>query len=311
VTQLDATAANSWALRAEAAGIDVRIMQGDATRVADTFLAVEVGSANGHVRWATREAIHLCPSSHWGGGDDLGGALVVRRLGALPVTESRLPVAGELRRAEAGQFTEATIRNQLDGDLGEVGRQFWALIATAVPALQLRLASALPIAEISWTDRYVRSPLVGRIVYEVVRALARLPSGQPAPGGISAQTRLTLATTWDARSGDSPRFVQHDWQDADTQRTVLKSLLGSLCRADITVGDRRNASHHRELVLRWADGARLIIRLDQGFGFLKTQRIAAFRFGAPQEQQADLIVRETVGVRNAGGPVPLYVSGPL
>jgi hypothetical protein len=75
--------------------------------------------------------------------------------------------------------------------------------------------------------------------------------------------------------------------------------------------DKDEAAHARELRLVWADNATLVIRLDQGLGFLEERRSSIGHvFSAPAEAQASAIQAVSFDVRARGEhPVPMYVAG--
>ena len=85
--------------------------------------------------------------------------------------------------------------------------------------------------------------------------------------------------------------------------------VGALGRPDVFhTAPLRQAAHHRELVLEWAD-ASWTLRLDQGLGFLSTPSQVHFSFDAPPEQQARELAQAEFVVSNAGGhPAILYAS---
>lgn len=304
---LDYQEANALALRAEAVGFEIQIASGHESRAADAYLIAELASARRHFRWAVRDPSQLCPGLGWGGGRQ-AGSLSVYSESPLPLLALRAPRPGELRRAIPGHYLEIVLDGQLDGALADVGTRFWQLVSSKAATFAARLSANSPLVSIDWRDRYVRSPLVARIVFEVVQALGRLPGGGGAPGGLRPETELRLSTTFEQRSREPPRCVQHDWQVELTQRDVLQGALSKLCRAQVDIGARTSAAHRREIVLKWRDGSKLTIRLDHGFGFLRPPPGLRFLFDASVEQQRDSLLREACAISNGGGPVPIYIS---
>jgi hypothetical protein len=210
-----------------------------------------------------------------------------------------------LRRNPPGIFHEVKVGSELDGDVSSFGKRFWALIGKVEPALEARLAGRSGLAKVTYADRYVRSPLLVRLVAEVVRELSR------APGGIAKDTVLEVTTS--AAAADRPSFrVFHDWREARDQEAVLDGLLFDLGTRAIRVDDRRDKVHMRELRLEWSDGRGFAVRLDQGFGFLRAEgspRDLSFNFDAAARSQVQALRSARFAVRKADAlPVPLYVT---
>lgn len=63
--------------------------------------------------------------------------------------------------------------------------------------------------------------------------------------------------------------------------------------------------------LDWADGRRLVLRLDQGLSFFRAAGYLQHRFGDTPAAQAAAIQRLSfVARQNAGSVVPIYSQGP-
>ena len=82
-------------------------------------------------------------------------------------------------------------------------------------------------------------------------------------------------------------------------------------RADVRVVRRHDATHFRQLVLEWADGRRLLVRLDHGLSFLRAVGHVQHRFGdTPAKQVAAIRKLSFLAKQGTGSVVPLYVQGP-
>jgi DEAD/DEAH box helicase domain-containing protein len=194
---LDYQEANSLWSRAEATGIKIAVTKDSKPAVGGFPLLAEVATARGHVRWVAGSATAqvLAPGGEWAGGAS-GGTLRGRSSGVLVATPSRLVSAQELRKAAPGTFKELTIAAQTDGDLTTFGQRFWKVVAAQVAGLEQKLQSA-HVVEVRWNDRYIRSPLIARALYEVLRALVR--SGG-ATGVVSHADPLRISRS-DSRQG--------------------------------------------------------------------------------------------------------------
>jgi hypothetical protein len=300
--------------RVEAAHIQLALAPTGAQRCGAGWLLAEVGGPARSVRWAVTHPNMLLPDEGWGdsaASSDSGARIIrVTASGPLPALSLRQPRRDELDKPRPGLFTEITVRGNLDGDLAKVGTKFWSELARATPGIGERLTGSVPLAAVTYEERFIVSPLNAAVVYRVLSELGR------RPGGITATTAVTVRT---ASSGNvrSDRMSTQgsqmfaDWLETSEQTAVLVSLFVGLGVSKVTVVPRRGSPHFRELTLKWLDGRVLLIRLDHGLSFLRTQGYAPWRFGDPAERQAAAIRNITGWVRQeAGSVVPLYVSGP-
>ncbi|MFY0528746.1 hypothetical protein ACN28I_38135 [Archangium gephyra] len=91
---------------------------------------------------------------------------------------------------------------------------------------------------------------------------------------------------------------------------MLSSLLGTAATVDVR--NRRDAIHMREMRLQWPDDQYLIIRLDQGLGFLRSETSLRHDFWSPPAAQTQAIRTATLRVvQSENGAVPLYITGVL
>jgi len=213
-----------------------------------------------------------------------------------PVPEARL------RPAVPGGLRELPVRGELDGPILGVGQRFWDLVCRKAPILKARLEQKVPLVEVSYTDRYVRSPLTVRLVRELVRPLAE------RPGVITSSTQVLMRTTRvDESSHQRPgRQVEHDWMRTVDRDTVLSALLKDWS-FQLQVDTRERVAHARTLSLRWADGQQARIRLDEGVGFLIPEPRRSFDFGVTTAEQARRLAAETFRVERRNNPSPTYL----
>ena len=298
--------ANALASRLEATGARTMISPGQGVQIDDMYLLAEFEGTRGTFRWATQSLDVLCPGEDWGSaGPDAVQIVYHHTNTALPPLpgEARPPHADELRKPRPGTFQELSVGNQLDGDLGDVGRRFWALVEGPFPGLRSRLDIGPACSEIEYTDRYLNSPLGACVLYKILNALAS------RSGGLDSRTRLVVKTAI-ARGRSNQTRLRHDW-DGSVKRRALERVLAPLCAT--VVVDIRNGidtRHDRGLTLTWSDGTVFIIRPDQGVGFLDNH-MHPHDFSVPLEEQARRIrALSTVHVEKGEGPaVAIYLSG--
>jgi hypothetical protein len=294
--------ANALASRLEAIGGRARVTGEGESRAGELHLAAEVASSTRVVRWAVVKAEGLIPGSTWGS----AGATDRCVRGVLPIgaepPRGREVTPESLRKTPPGHFRMVALSKAFAGPASRIGARFWQSLAGDVDGLGDRLRTRV-VQRIAYRDRYVRSPLVSRLLYEVVRELAsRNPAGR--------LPELSLVTTPPEFSQRSPRFIDEDWSDAAQQSAVLPRLFGSIAKPSIQILDRRDTQHHRVLTVTWDDGATLEVRLDQGFGCARASPRVPFDFRAPVERVCESLLRTSIDLMVAGGgETPTYVSG--
>ncbi len=269
-------------------------------------------------RWATGDADARVPGPGWGVAER-GPLLALHADGALPKVSSRPPSPGvELPREVPNTYAELVLAHECDGTVDGLGARFWKFITAASASLRETLARSEPLASVEYSDRYLRTPVAARSLFEVIRALGAFP------GGVKPSTSLHVLTSSAAileggrrRPPDHSRrrdSIWHDWADPEHQRAVLTGLLKTMCVPHVDVRRERAAPHHRELVLSWREGGRLAVRLDHGLSFFHLTRehnaITAFPFEASSDKQLarTLEARYSLVNETTDGP-RVYVGG--
>lgn len=293
--------------RAEGAGLELAVGPPGGSRCGAGWLLAEVGGVARSVRWATTIPQALVPGEDWGdvrAGDGQARFVRVVSDAALAPLALRVPTALELDRPRPGVYREVVLRGALDGNLAEVGWKFWARLEGEIDGLSARLRGSTPLASVVYEDRYVATPLNAAVVRHVLSHLGG------CSGGIVAGTRVSVRTTWIAPER-AASAVFSDWPSQSEHLVVLQALFSDIGVASIDVVGRRGSPHFREMALAWEDGRRLIVRLDHGLTFLRSQGYVSWRFGDPPDRQAAVLRSLAVFVRqDPGSVVPLYVNGP-
>lgn len=296
--------ANALAARAEATGITIAVGPKGGSRIGLAWLAVEMGGAERSIRWATTAAEGLAPNETWGRPSDTARSIRSASEAALPASTARAPRAGELRKPIPGQYREVKLSTQLDGHVRDVGKRFWNAVAGAAPGLRDRLAAGPSLLCVTYVDRYVRAPLQARLLHEVLHELVG------KKGGIAPETAVSISTVR-GNSRHPPSVLKNDWVEPAVQRDVIKGLLEGMGRPTVDILDLDETAHARELRLVWSDQATLVVRLDQGLGFLEERRSSQpHRFTEPATKQVAAIKAASFEVRARGEhAVPIYVAG--
>ena len=250
-------------------------------------LCIELGATDQAIRWAASDAAALAPASTWGTGSQ--GASYVRAagvgLGAMPAGLRHL-TADELRPTPVG-LVEISISGELNGPAEEFGVGAWHLLRDGAPACAPLLDAANPLASVCYTDRYLHSPLVLHLLRSLFLGLTHYP------GGIGANTTVTVRTARLERQNTlQPYRVNHDWCDAEDRRRVASTLMhGQPGRFSWEEEQERwELPHARELDLRWANGQRILLRLDQGLGYWRAiGGNTNFPFSADPNRQSEAL----------------------
>lgn len=230
------------------------------------------------------------PASDWG----LGAAAVLVR-GDVPALSATTRIdTAEIVAASTGNARMIHARDRLDGLVGGFGRAFWKLLASEVP-LTIAALRQHGVAQVTYVDRYLTTPLTLRLLSEVLRTMP----GAPPP-------ELTVQTARVPRSARVP-FAVFDNFAADAERkAVLRCLIGD---AHIDVRDRLRVPHERTLTLRLGDGRIMVVMLDQGFGAWRAVGTPRHEFHADPVRQARAIASAKFAVRvDAGREAPIVLS---
>ena len=259
------------ALRDAAKARSFALSKGQSPRFANGASAIAAVEGVEAIFWVSRDPEATSIGPDWG---QANTAPVVRIAGC------RLPLAAaihpdSLLPASGTRFLE--LRNEIDGTIAGFGQR---LISRLLPAV--RAAGGIGTLEgIDYTDRYLQSPLVVRLMAE---ALIALRDNLAAPG---MALPVVITTNRFKPNERQPYAPDHDWQWAEVRRDVVLNLLEA---GNLTpVLDERGAGHGRVITLHFDSGNRVRIVLDQGFGPWRTPRFAKFDFGDDATRQAQKI----------------------
>ena len=289
---------HSLASSADARGIN--LVQVDDSEIAkgNGFIAAEVVSENRTVRWGVFDKNHLTPGSDYG---MAGSAVPVVRED--PGTKAKLNVTplrlSQIVDSRPNQCAIMVFRGELDGPVNDLGTKFWSSLRNASPTLNELMATGKPTS-IEYFDRYLRSPLTVRILFELLKSL--WDSSQD-----SSKINLKIATTLGDDRGMLSRQIHHNWTDLSHQQYVLRSVFASQCLVNVSSSARvSDVSHARRLQIEWPAASVQII-FDQGVGFLKTKSYKNFDFELNPQMQSSRLIKESLQVEQAETAVPVYV----
>ena len=201
-------------------------------------LVVELGSDQSALRWAASTVDALAPTARWGSGEDGAQFVRIRRDGSLsPIPASWSRTASNKLRSVPDALHEISIREELNGPHRQFGRQAAQLVFNKVPELRKRFEESQPLAELHYSDRYLRSPLTALLLREFMAALA----DARYPGGIVSNTRVSIATSqlWRNDTLD-PSRIWDDWREANDRRRVFENVFEGLGQFEFSESSTRD-----------------------------------------------------------------------
>lgn len=247
----------------------------------DRYLLAAVERTGEPSRLFAGGAIPPSMSEGWG----TGGELVVRGEGAPPARGAAL-TASEIRPPVGDDVRRLTVTGELDGPVTGFGKAFWQALTIACPETR-ELARRGPPDAVTYEDRYLRSPLTARLLYEVLKA---------APCSLAGSALSVVTAKRHPGDDRTPRLIEHDWQSENVHRDVLELLLGTLTEdVSLAIEETRRTEHRRGLQLSWGD-ERFEVTLDQGFGYWRVPVRMPFGFAVGAENQAEALIRANFAV---------------
>ncbi|MEA1071764.1 DEAD/DEAH box helicase [Sphingomonas sp. LY160] len=278
-------------LRDSAIRLGFELKRGVAPRFDNGAVAVAALGGDRSTIWASRDASAGVAGESWGQGSD---APTVR------FTTGRLPLAAtvdldELLPISGTRFIE--LRDELDGNITGFGDRMASMLLPSIRAV----AGKTPLTKITYSDRYLQSPLVARLMTE---ALASLRDALGVPGESVPVKIITNRLRPNERQPFGP---EHDWQWEEDRAAVLLGMMEKRALTPELV--EKGADHGRMLTITFADGRDVRIVFDQGFGPWRTPRYARWdHFGDAPERQIVMLAAFSAMV-TARGPSYVVVTG--
>jgi hypothetical protein len=289
---------HSMVSKAAARQCRVFLIPDRSVRVGEATVVGMVRAARKTSSWAVLDSESLAMSASWGQGS--GDRPIVTGTWDDPVSPRMEIDLMSVERERPEYCTQVLINTELDGDIFGIGKSFWESLESRSSWLAKCMEQGLP-RKIEYCDRYVRSPLSARILFELLRRFSATAEHQ---------SELRIRTTVSAQYQDGDA-VHQDWKDLGVQKRVLENLFQPFFRVSVTVHDKpRDLSHSRFLALDWGGGFRVEINMDQGVGFYRTKRFQAFDFSASPELQTRKIYSLRFALENQSPSMPIYITRP-
>lgn len=227
-------------------------------------------TTGGLLGFATADDEAVPPGPDWGSG---AAAPVVQ--GPVAPVAAGAPVELEKLLVRAtGNSHLVWVGREIDGPAPGFGRRFWQLMSRQAPDFVQRLQTD-GVAEATYTDRYLQTPITVRLLAEVLAAM---------PGRL-VDTRLLIRSARAAGQRKPGWAIHHSFDEDGIRKAVIAEVLGI---SDIAIQDRRQLPHARSLELRLASGATVRVLLDQGFGAWRTDETRHDFRASPKIQAASI-----------------------
>ena len=229
---------------------------------------------------------------HWG---DVARALAVRGPRA-PISVSAALSLDKVTAYGEGNSAQKDMTTELDGSVAQFGWRLWGIAKGLRPQL---FAGSARLVQVTYNDRYLRSPFTARLLFEAWRTL---PLGD-------ADTRLEIVSEA-LGTAERPGFLLwHNWETDAVRREVLSALFSD---ASVTLGAKSECAHARFFRFSFENGSKASLFLDQGFGAWRetSRRTARFDHEAHPEAQARALreLRFDVGLQDGGRfPSPVWL----
>ncbi|WP_339886628.1 Zn-binding domain-containing protein [Rhodopirellula europaea] len=256
-------------------------------------LAARVHTASESIQWALFDEEILTPGANWGVPSP-EQPTVKSRSEKLALLEGRACTLEEVKEKQPNNCKVTFVDRELDGQVTSFGELFWKQTRGASALLNDQMSRGNP-TKAFYTDRYLRSPITARLLYEIVAACTTDHSS----------LELDILTSWKKpnRSGNN---IRSDWSHPTTQKMCLEAIYSAF-KTSVKNPDYRHLDHARKLTLTWEDGSSVMLVLDQGVGFMQEDGCVPFDLSlAPAKQAKDLIGRK-FGIRHIGRRMPIYI----
>lgn len=258
------------------------------------YRAIDVGTKEKSICWAATKNAGIVPGPNWGSGiEDTqylrgcfhGNILQISK-------EWRLVTANELR-VQKHDTALIEIQAQLNGPLDHFGDSFWDVLLKKDDFLKQKLTKSSPLIEVEYSDRYLYSPIMTVLLWQLITALHEYP------GGIDNCTNFKVKTgKINNRYQRKPSLIHHDWCDSNDRKQIFENLFNSVGKLIYQEKDRYLLPHARELRLIWNDNIDYTIRFDQGMGYWHAKNdYEPFPFDHSTDYQADFMKKLTISIK--------------
>ncbi|MBB3967232.1 DEAD/DEAH box helicase [Rhizobium metallidurans] len=275
---------------AQAGGSPLRI--GAAPEINGLTVGIAVTSQSGVKVWATRDSSSWEANPEWG--QPMSAPIIMGSTKA--EIQTTVVELGSLLPAASSHFER--ISTELDRSLSLFGGGMANRLRARLESVGIPKAQA--IRGISYSDPYIRSPLVAKMFIDTVAGLLKGAAG----------VAVELSTGAPGGKLNMPSRIFDDWRESVDAEAVM-SEYAKLKGIDLKI-QFAQVPHGRYMTIAFEGGASATIVFDQGFGAWRTTssgHLVAHDFRTSPRRQAEALSRSSVSVAKSGyGPTYIVAS---
>ncbi|WP_298159063.1 DEAD/DEAH box helicase [Ferrovum sp.] len=273
----------------------------------------EVSNASGTTRWGVAEDEALEAGAAWGSAKSplvVGKCLPPLTLDALLQHES-----AELRTKGVSQGDmELEVSQELNGPIQGFGKRLWDMLTEHHKSASMLLQSENEvIADVTYSDRYLWTPVAAALLVNMVEAL-RDTVGQDRWDSSKVAVRTTYEH--DQKYSGYPTMVWNDWKDGQTRDAVLRGAFDYIGIDAVVQSDSKaSLPHGRSLEVSFKSRKTLTIRFDQGVSYWKVpmlhgnqRRQAGFGFEGDAKTQGASIAVMRLPIAGSELPTEIFAK---
>lgn len=275
---------------AQAGGSTLRI--GAAPEINGLTVGIAVTSQSGVKVWATRDSSSWEANPEWG--QPMSAPIIMGSTNA--EIQTTVVELGSLLPAASSHFER--ISTELDRSLSLFGAGMANRLRARLESVGIPKAQA--IRGISYSDPYIRSPLVAKMFIDTVAGLLKGAAG----------VAVELSTGAPGGKLNMPSRIFDDWRESVDAEAVM-SEYAKLKGIDLKI-QFAQVPHGRYMTIAFEGGTSATIVFDQGFGAWRTTssgHLVAHDFRTSPRRQAEALSRSSVSVAKSGyGPTYIVAS---
>lgn len=282
-------------------------------------ILAEVVHGDWSMAWAAADNGAIAPNAGWG---KPKAPLVSGRCNAQPIAGAATVAAASLRPEPVmvGDL-EIEVLAQLDGPVKGFGERLWKkVMADHLPSQRLLAREGTSLKRVTYTDRYLFTPLTLALVKEI---LLGLQSVLPSTAWVSPSVEVFTADSRDESRRGAGQRIFSDWPDLGLRDRVLRALLDYVgINATVNSKDRKQLQHGRLFEVTFVSGEVLTLRLDQGVGYWRVPtggfvnyRATEFEFSRPGMDEQRLVTQQVqrlaalaVPIEGGAQPTQIFVK---
>lgn len=252
------------------------------------FLLVAGCDGNNPRAWGVEPRFAMFPTKNWGGHQD--GALLIAGSYA---HESHSFIDIEAIRPKTGDVC-ICIRSELDGRVDEFGDRLWELLKNQALVLKTMLNQEKDLlVSVSYSDRYINSPLPARLLVEAILAL----KNEPCADGWFFEINL-LSREFIRQDTRPAVFIWNDWENNHVRDEVITKAF-EYCGFTPKIESHSAIPHGRVMKLQFQSGNEIVIQLDQGFSYWRNdsrESNSRWFFDYDIAKQVEILVKHPISV---------------